>query len=140
MSRRIEEVMTKGVQCVAESASVRDVALLMRDRDIGDVLVCDKAGKLCGIITDRDIAVRVIAEGKDPDDVTVGDVCSPQVVTLAPNATDEDAIRIMRDKAIRRVPVVDGDKPIGIVSIGDLAVSNDPKSALASISSASPNN
>ena len=132
--------MTKGVQCVSEGASVREVALLMRDRDIGDVLVCDDAGKLCGIITDRDITVRVVAEGKDPDDVKVRDCCSAQVVTLSPTATDEDAIRIMREKAVRRVPVVDGDKPVGIVSIGDLAVSNDPKSALASISSASPNN
>lgn len=138
MARRIEEVMTRGVKSVMRDTSVRDVAQLMRDHQIGDVLVTQEDGTLCGIVTDRDVVVRAVASGQDPDKTTVGDICTAQIVTLEPGASVEDAVSMMRDKAIRRVPVVENDKPVGIVSIGDLAVENDPRSALAQISAASP--
>src|SRR5262249_19308276 len=139
-TEKVQDIMTKQVHCVGEGASVRQVAKLMRDQKIGDVLVTDSDGKLCGIVTDRDIVVRVVAEGKDLDMMRVGDICSHALVTVEPSSNIDDAIRLMREKAIRRIPVVDHDCPIGIVSIGDLAQSRDPNSALGHISRAAPNN
>jgi ATP-dependent Lon protease len=138
--QKVQDVMTKQVHCVGEGASLRQVAQLMRDQKIGDVLVTDKNGKLCGIITDRDIVVRAVAENKNLDQTVAGDICSQQLTTVAPSSPIDDAVKLMRDKAIRRIPVVDGDHPVGIVSIGDLAQARDPASALGKISAAAPNN
>lgn len=140
MAQRIEEVMTKDVRCVSEDTPVNEVAAMMRDHDIGDVLVTRGDNKLCGILTDRDIVVRVIAEGTDPASIRAGDICTDQLVTLAPDASVDEAVELMRKSAVRRVPVVRDEVPVGIVSIGDLAQSRDPKSALADISKAAPNN
>ncbi len=111
----------------------------MRDQDIGDVIVLDDGDQLCGIVTDRDIAVRVVAEGRNPQEVKVGQICSRDLTTVSPNDDVGAAVKLMSQKAIRRVPVVDKGRPVGIVSIGDLAVDRDPDSALADISSAKPN-
>jgi ATP-dependent Lon protease len=139
-SEKVQDIMTKQVHCVGEGASVRQVAKLMRDQNIGDVLVTDGDGKLCGIVTDRDVVIRAVAEGKDLDMMRVGDICSHTLVTIEAGSPVDDAIKLMREKAIRRIPVVDHDQPIGIVSIGDLAQSRDPNSALGQISRAAPNN
>jgi len=136
----VQDVMTKQVHCVGEGASVRQVAQLMRDQRIGDVLVTRSDGKLCGILTDRDIVVRAVADGKNLDQTRVGDICSHTLVTVTPGSPVDDAVALMRDRAIRRIPVVDGDHPVGIVSIGDLAQTRDPNSALGKISAAAPNN
>jgi CBS domain-containing protein len=139
--QKIRDVMTKQVFSVPESASIREVARLMRDERIGDVLVTDAEGKLCGIITDRDVVVRAVAdEGNDLDALRAKDICTAACVTLDPNAGIEDAVKLMRDKAIRRIPVVENEQPIGIVTIGDLAAQRDPRSALGEISRAAPNN
>ena len=138
--KKIEDIMTKQVHCVNRSATVREVARIMRDQRIGDVLVTDDSGKLCGIVTDRDIVVRAVAENKDLDAMTIGDIHTDKLVTLEPSSDIEDAVQLMRDKAIRRIPVVENDMPVGIVSIGDLAQQRDPKSALGQISRAAPNN
>ena len=103
-----------------------DAAGHMRDRDIGDVLVVDD-GSVRGIVTDRDIVVRCVAEGGDVRQATVGDVCSAKLTTVASDASIEEAARIMRDKALRRLPVVDRGKPVGIVTLGDLAVRRRPE-------------
>ena len=139
-TEKVQDIMTKQVHCVGEGASVRQVSKLMRDQNIGDVLVTDGDGKLCGIVTDRDIVVRAVAEGKDLDMMRIGDICSHTLVTVEPSTGVDDAIKLMREKAIRRIPVVDHDHPIGIVSIGDLAQARDPNSALGHISRAAPNN
>jgi len=115
-----------------------EAARKMRDEDIGDVLVM-KDGKLCGIVTDRDITVRATADGKDPNQVTLGDICSQELVTISADRPVSEAVSLMRNKTLRRLPVVEGDKPVGIVSIGDLAVELDERSVLASISAAEPN-
>ena len=114
----------------------------MRDQKIGDVLVTDAQGKLCGIITDRDIVVRAVAdEGNDLDQLRAKDICTTdRIVTLEPSAGVDEAVRLMREKAIRRIPVVENEQPIGIVTIGDLAAQRDPESALGQISQAAPNN
>lgn len=138
MERSIRDVMTR-TPCVLDvSDTVEKAAREMSANDIGDVIVC-KQDTLCGIVTDRDITVRVIAEGRDPAATTLGEICSNDVTTLSPDETVADAVRLMREKAIRRIPVVADGKPVGIVSMGDLAKERDPDSALADVSAAPAN-
>jgi CBS domain-containing protein len=138
MAQTIRDVMTRDPISYPESTTVADAAKAMRDRDTGDVLV-ESNGAVCGIVTDRDIVVRVVAEGKDPSACTLGEMCSHTITTVAPDDPVDKAVQIMREKAVRRLPVCEGDHAIGIVSLGDLAVERDPQSALADISAAPPN-
>ena len=136
----IAEVMTKNPETLPTTATVADAARLMRDKDIGDVIVMEN-GTVCGIVTDRDIVIRAVAEnGTSPSEKTLGDICSKDLETLSPDSSVEEAVQTMRNKAVRRLPVIDGGKAVGIVSIGDLAEERDPKSALADISAAPANN
>jgi CBS domain-containing protein len=130
--------MTTHVVTLPASASIMDAARTMKDNDIGNIVVMD-GGRLCGILTDRDIVVRGIAEGSDPNKLTVDDICSDDVASVSPTDEVAAAIRLMREKAIRRLPVVDDGRPVGIVSLGDLAQTRDPSSALGEISAAQPN-
>lgn len=140
MARQAQDIMTKQVQTVRTDAPVLEVACIMRDQGIGDVLVTDESGALCGIVTDRDIVVRAVAAGMSLENTKVSEICSGDLVQVEPSTSVEEIVRIMRERAIRRVPVVQDKKPVGIVSIGDLAQIKDPDSALADISSAAPNN
>jgi CBS domain-containing protein len=135
----VREVMTPLPRALDTSASVMDAAEIMRDADIGDVVVLEDR-RLYGILTDRDIVVRVLAEGSDPATVSVGQVCSRELTTIPPTASVGDAVRLIREKAIRRLPVVEeGGEVVGIVSMGDIAVARDRKSALGDVSAAPPN-
>jgi CBS domain-containing protein len=138
MARTVREIMTEDPICLQADTPIAEAARKMRDEDIGDVLVM-KDGKLCGIVTDRDITVRATAEGKDPQKAQLGDICSQELVTIGSEHPVSEAVSVMRSRALRRLPVVEGDRPVGIVSIGDLAVERDGKSVLASISAAEPN-
>lgn len=140
MAQQIQDIMTKQVHTVRTDETLLEVARIMRDRRIGDVLVVEDDGTLCGIVTDRDIVVRAVAASKPLDQTKAIEICSEDLVQVEPTASIEEIVRIMREHAIRRVPVVQDEKPIGIVSIGDLARVNDPGSALAEISAAAPNN
>jgi len=128
----------KPVVCDANS-TVTEAAEIMRDRDIGDVLV-ERDGRLTGIVTDRDIVVRALATGNDPRRMPLGDIVSGKVTAVKPSDSVEMALQLMRDNAVRRLPVVEDGRAIGIVSIGDLALERDEKSALSEISAAKPNN
>jgi CBS domain-containing protein len=135
----IQDLMTPDLKALEASASVRAAAELMRESDIGDVVVLEN-NRLCGIVTDRDIVVRVLAEGNDPGMVTVGEICSRELTTVSPTASIDDAVRLIRQKAIRRLPVVeDNGEILGIISIGDIAVAKDRESALADVSAAPAN-
>lgn len=136
---KIEDVMTRRVHSVRADTCLRDVAALMRDQDIGDVLVTNEDGTVRGIVTDRDIVVRAAASGCDLGSTCAGDIASQDIVKIAPTATIDDAVKLMSKHAIRRVPVMNDGVALGIVSIGDLARSRDPNSALAHISQAHPN-
>jgi CBS domain-containing protein len=138
MEQSIRDVMTPNLVSMRATASVTEAARAMREANIGDVIVI-KEGQVCGILTDRDIVVRAVAEGRDLTSTKVADICSQELTTIAPTDSLEEAVRLMRDKAIRRLPVVEGRKPVGVVSIGDLAVSREPRSALGQISMAPPN-
>ena len=139
MAQTLSAVMTRTPNTLDKTATVRDAAKLMRDEGIGDVIVCND-GQIAGIVTDRDITVRAVADGKDPASTKLGDICSGNPVCLSPDDTVDDAVRLMRDRAIRRLPVVENKRPVGVVSIGDLAVERDNDSALADISAAPANN
>ena len=139
MAQSIREVMTADPRTVETSATVADAARQMRDGDVGAVVVVDD-GKVAGIITDRDIAVRVVAEGLDPDATGVGEVGTMDPVTLTVDQTVDDAIRLVREQDVRRIIVVQDGRPAGIVSLGDLAIERDTDSALADIASEPANN
>ncbi|MFJ9202676.1 CBS domain-containing protein [Streptomyces flaveolus] len=139
MTQRVRDVMSPATVAVEPMTTVTRAARLMREENVGDVLVtydCD----LFGLLTDRDIVLRSVAAGRDPDDTTVCSVCTPPpVVTLAPEDSTEHAVDLMRRHAVRRLPVVEhGGVPVGVVSLGDLAGTEDPHSALADISTAAP--
>jgi CBS domain-containing protein len=139
MAQSIREVMTSDPRTVPTDATLEDAAREMGRDDIGAVLVEDH-GSLAGILTDRDIVVRAIAEHRDPSSTKVGDVATRDVTALTPDQTVDDAIKIVREKNVRRIPVVQDGRPAGIVSIGDLAIERDSGSALADISSEPANN
>lgn len=138
MPQTIKDVMTPDPKVLPKTATVKEASELMRDENIGDVIVVNGHKKLFGIVTDRDIALRVGAEGADPDNVTLEEIATKDVTTLSPDATIDLAVTLMREKAIRRIPVVEDGKPVGIVTLGDLAIEKDPTSALADISAAPP--
>lgn len=136
MGQTIQEVMTHDPVALSASTPVTEAAQAMRDSDIGDVIVLDDGNQVCGIVTDRDIAVQVVADNRDASSTKLGEICSRDVATLEPTASVSEAVRLMSERAVRRIPIVDGGRPVGIVSLGDLAVTRDPESALADISAA----
>ena len=138
--RPVTEAMSSTVESVSGDTTLVDAAKRMANADIGDVLVVGPSGSLRGIVTDRDIALRVVAEGQDPRNVRVGDVMS-SAVSVSPTATVDEATTLMRQHDIRRVPVVDASgRPVGIVSLGDVSTAREAGTVLADISAASPNN
>ena len=139
MAQSIRDVMTSDPKTVDFEAPITEAAQLMRDNDTGAILVTEN-DELKGIVTDRDIVVNALAEGNS--DAKVEDVASTDTTTIKPDAALTDAIQKMREADVRRLPVVedDGGKPVGIVSLGDLAIEADDDSALKDISQASPNN
>ncbi|MEA2246382.1 MAG: hypothetical protein QOH46_911, partial [Solirubrobacteraceae bacterium] len=107
--------------------------------DVGSLIVVEN-GSVAGIVTDRDIVVRAVADGRDPSSARVSEVATMNPTTLTVDHTVEDAIRIMREQDIRRIPVVQDGRPAAIVSLGDLAIERDTDSVLADIASEPPNN
>jgi len=137
MARTVEEIMTTNPRTVNVEDTALEAAQVMRDNDIGDVIVVED-GQVTGIATDRDIAVRAVAEGRDPDSTPVSEICTTGVQAIEPEASVDDALRMMREHDVRRLPVVKNGRPVGIVSLGDLAVEREPDSTLADISAAAP--
>lgn len=138
----IRDVMTTRLVTVTPDTTAVDAAIAMRDNNIGPVLVVDN-GQLRGILTDRDITVEGVAAGKDLRTTQVIDLCTAVVQTVTPDTSVEDAVRLMQDNSIRRLPVVEDGKPVGIVSLGDLTVDLDQATAgrmIQDISTDSPNN
>ena len=136
MGNSIRDVMTSDPRTVKSDAPIEEAAKAMKEADAGAVVVQDN-GTPCGIVTDRDIAIRAVAEGRDSS-TPVSEIATTDVTTLAADDSIEDAVRIMREKDVRRLPVVEDDKTVGIVSLGDLAQVQDDDSVLADISSAPP--
>jgi CBS domain-containing protein len=136
----VRDVMSKNPLALPETASLAQAARAMRDSHIGVVLVNNGDDKLAGLVTDRDIVVRAIADGQDPNNIPLSRVLSKPEHKLEPDASIESAVKLMSEAKIRRVPVMEDGRCVGIVSLGDLAIERDPDSALGKISSAPSNN
>lgn len=132
MRQTVGKVMTPSPLAVPGITPVAQVAEVMRDQGIGGVLVID-GGRLRGLVTDRDIVVRVVAAGRDAATTAVADICSEKLVTVTPDQDTATVVRLMREHALRRIPVVDDDdgQPVGMVTLSDIAFESDPRSALA---------
>jgi CBS domain-containing protein len=138
MARYLRDIMTQKPVTAEATDTVVAAGRSMRDGNIGNVVVVD-GGRIHGILTDRDIVVRAIAEGRDPSRTTVGEIASREPTTLRPDDSIEEAEKIMRERAIRRLPVVENGRPVGIVSLGDVEMERTPASTLGEISAAPPN-
>ena len=125
MSKTAREVMTGGAKCVGENDSVLDAAKRLAELDIGAMPICGEDDRLKGMLTDRDIVVKVLAQGKDPSSTTCGELGAGKPVTIGADDSVEEAIHTMKDHKVRRLPVIDGHDLIGIVSQADLARSVD---------------
>jgi CBS domain-containing protein len=135
MGQQVKDVMTSGPITLDREASLVEAARVMRDQGIGDVIVVE-GDDAAGIVTDRDIVIRGVAEGADPNTTRVGQVVSGDLTSVAPDDPVDRAVELMREKAVRRLPVLEGGKPVGVVSLGDLAIQGDTEadSVLADIS------
>jgi CBS domain-containing protein len=127
MAKTARDVMTKGAECVLEDQTVSDAARKLAELDVGAMPICGEDGRLKGMLTERDIVVKVLAQGKDPSSVTAGELGQGdgETVTIGADDSIDEALRTMKDHAVRRLPVIDGTELIGIVSQADLARSID---------------
>jgi CBS domain-containing protein len=134
---RTRDIMTTDVVALSADASLQSAGAAMRDNDVGSVVVTQNAAA-AGIVTDRDIVLRAVAEGRDAAATPLSAVCTDKVVSVGPDEPVEVAVQLMREHAVRRVVVVDGDRPVGVISMGDLARRRDPGSVLADVVAAPP--
>lgn len=139
MATYVRDVMTSDPLTMGVGETLTAAARQMRDADVGDIIVLD-GGRIRGIVTDRDIAVRALADELDPTTTTLGEIATRDLVTVAPDDDLQTAIGVMRTHSVRRIPVVQSERLVGVVSLGDLAVERDPGSVLAEISADEPNN
>jgi CBS domain-containing protein len=138
MSQLVQDIMTSDPLTIDVGEAVTAAAEMMRDADVGALVVTDSTG-VRGVLTDRDVTVRVVATGDDPATTAVGDIVAPDLVAVSPQDDVDTATELMRTNALRRLPVLDGERLVGIVSLGDLAITQDRDSALADISAEPPN-
>jgi CBS domain-containing protein len=120
MGTSIKEVMTSEVKACDPETTVAEAAKVMAKEDVGPVPIVEE-GRLTGIVTDRDIVVRVVAEGRDPSSTTVGEIASRDVVTVSPDDDLDTALKHLAQNQVRRIPVVDGGRLVGIVAQADIA-------------------
>jgi CBS domain-containing protein len=121
MGKTAREVMTSGAECVGENQTVVEAAKKMAELDVGALPICGEDNRLKGMLTDRDIAVKVLAQGKDPSSTKAGELGEGKPVTIGADDSVEEALQTMKEAKVRRLPVIDGHDLVGIVSQGDLA-------------------
>lgn len=120
---KVKDLMTTEISTVDVQTPITDIAKTMKDRNVGSVPVCQN-GKIVGIVTDRDIVLRNVAEGKNTGTTKAQDVMTTGIQTIDSNTDIHDAAKIMSDKQIRRLPVVDNGNLVGMLALGDIAVTN----------------
>lgn len=137
------EIMSANAECASVNDSLTEAARKMRDLDVGALPICGDDNRLKGMVTDRDITVRCVAEGTDPSVTRVGDFAGGKPVTIGADDSVEEALRTMSTHGVRRLPVIDGHELVGMVSQADIA-RNLPDDKIGdlveAISSAPPNN
>jgi CBS domain-containing protein len=120
MAKTVRDVMTPSVRTVKTDQPLTEAARVMKEEDVGSVPIVDN-GHLVGIVTDRDIVTRVVAEHRDPDTVRAGEVASHDLVTVEPDQKLDEAADMMAQHQVRRLPVVEGDRLVGMLSQADVA-------------------
>jgi CBS domain-containing protein len=123
MAKTARDIMTGEPECIGESETVTAAAKKMRDLDVGSLPICGDDDKLKGMLTDRDIVVRCLAEGGDPASTTAGSLAQGKPVTIGADDSVEQALQTMQKHQVKRLPVIDGHRMIGIISQEDIAQS-----------------
>ena len=121
MSKTARDVMTGGAECIGENDTIADAAKRLAELDVGALPICGEDNRLKGMLTDRDIVLKVVAKGKDPSATRAGELAEGKPVTIGADDSVDEALRTMADHKVRRLPVIDGHDLIGIVSQADLA-------------------
>ena len=125
MANTARDIMTEGCECAGENDTVADAAKKLSELGVGSMPICGEDDRLKGMITDRDIVTKVIAEGRDPSSVKVGELGEGKPVTIGADDSVADAIKTMTEHQVRRLPVIDGHDLVGIVSQADIAKNAD---------------
>ena len=125
MSKTARDVMTPDAQCIGENESVADASRKLSELGVGSMPICGEDDRLKGMVTDRDIVVKVLAKGKDPSSTVAGELGEGTPVTIGADDSVSEALQTMKEHKIRRLPVIDGHDLVGIVSIADLAANID---------------
>jgi CBS domain-containing protein len=121
MSKKARDVMTGGTECVGENESIIDAAKKLAELNVGSMPICGDDDRLKGMLTDRDIAIEVVAQGKDPAQVKAGELGEGKPVTIGADDSIEEALDVMSEHQVRRLPVIDGHDLVGIISQADIA-------------------
>ena len=121
MAKKARDVMSGGVECAGENDTVSDAAKKLAQLDVGSMPICGEDDRLKGMITDRDIVIGVLAEGKDPGSTKVSELANGKPVTIGADDSVGEALRTMKEHQVRRLPVIDGHDLVGVVSVADLA-------------------
>jgi len=118
---KAREIMTTNAQCIGENGTLDDAARMMRELDVGALPICGEDDRLKGMVTDRDIVIRIVAEGRDPRQVKAGELAEGKPVTIGADDSIDEALRTMKEHKVRRLPVIDGQRLVGMVSQADIA-------------------
>jgi CBS domain-containing protein len=118
---KVREIMTGSAECVRENETLEQAARKMKDLDVGSLPICGEDNRLKGMLTDRDIVIKCLAEGGDPRTATAGEFGQGKPVTIGADDSVEEAIRTMKDHQVRRLPVIDGHDLVGMLSLADIA-------------------
>jgi len=121
MSKKAREVMSSPCECVGENENVLEAARKLSELDVGAMPICGEDDRLKGMVTDRDIVVKVLAQGKEPGSMTVGELAEGKPVTIGADDSIDEAMQLMADRKIRRLPVIDEHRLVGIISQADIA-------------------
>ena len=121
MAKTARDVMSGGAECVGVNETVADAARRLKGLDVGSMPICGEDDRLKGMLTDRDIVIEVLAEGKDPSSTQAGELSGEEVVTIGADDSVSEALSTMADHKVRRLPVIDGRDLVGVISIADLA-------------------
>lgn len=131
MANTARDIMTGGVQCVQEDETIVDAAKIMEQLGVGAVPICGSDNRLKGMLTDRDIVVKVLAQDKDPAATTAGELAQGEPVTIGADDSVEELVRTMARHEVKRLPVIDGHTLIGVVSEADVAAHATPDQVVA---------
>ena len=139
MAGKVSDLMTPDPLTVGQEVTLTDAARQMRDADVG-VLIVTHGPEVRGVLTDRDIVVRAVADDLDPATTRIAEIVTHDLVAVSPGDDIDTVAEMMRTHSVRRLPVLDGERLVGVVSLGDLAAQRDSGSVLADISTDEPNN